>query len=1146
MSGIQALVRLPIDQRRRDVAAGLNTATLISGYRGSPLGGFDMALERAGVLLTEHHVRFMPGVNEDLAATAVLGSQLANTFPGPRYDGVLGMWYGKGPGVDRSGDAFRHANTAGVGRHGGVLAVAGDDPGAKSSTVASASEFALLDAQMPILYPGNVQEVLELGLLGFALSRWCGSWVGLKTVTNVADAFSTVSLSSVDSPVIIPEFEYAGSRWAHTQNANLLAPDSIIQEREMHEGRSEAARRFITANDVNRVVVDGDDAWLGIVAAGKTYYDVVGALETLGIDLDEARRLGVRVLKLGALHPLDSAAVQHFARGLREILVIEEKRAFIELFLREALYGRAGAPLITGKRDETGAWLVPGYGELDTDTIGAVLRARLGQHVPAERLRQSAPPLRARSLIPLTVADSRTPYFCSGCPHSRSTVVPDGSIANGAVGCSTMAMWMDRDTENILHMGAEGVHWVGASMFSDTPHIFQNIGDGTFLHSGSLAIRQAVAAKSNITYKLLYNAAVAMTGGQRHDADMPVTAVAAALVAEGVARVLVVAHDPTSYEPGDLPGSVEVWHRDRVMEAQAVLREIPGVTVMIYDQPCAADLRRKRKRGLAVMPAHRIFINEAVCEGCGDCGAKSNCLSVQPVETPFGRKTQIHQASCNLDDTCTTGHCPAFVKVTPAQHAKRQLAAMPGTDSVPEPIRHVGSSVNVLMTGVGGTGVVTVNQTLGVAARLEGLFSTGLDQTGLAQKGGSVVSHLRIDTSPIEGATLINDGAADVLLAFDLVTAAQDGNLKRTSPARTVVVMNTAVTPTGPQVRSVDAPAPSMDRLERRIAASSRADLGVSLDGDGLSTALFGDHLPSNFVVLGAAYQSGLLPLASASIERAIELNGAGAATNIAAFRVGRLVVHDPAAAGRLTSERAAAVVRRATVTATARRAIDRADLPTEVREMVSLRVADLTAYQSHAYAMQFLDTVAEVARREPPGRSALTAATAAGLYRLMAYKDEYEVARLHMLAGFDDAVGRTFGSGARTAYLLQPPSLDRLGVRRKLELGPWFRPVLRTLATGRRLRGTRLDPFGRRPHRRLERGLADEYRGIVRAALGQVTPESYDDVVAIAGLADRVRGFDHVKERNIDAWRTASADALRALNTSPQPVGARGVSTEE
>ncbi|MEY4175008.1 MAG: hypothetical protein RI900_2173 [Actinomycetota bacterium] len=1118
MTGVQALVRLPFDQHRRDAAAGLRTATLVTGYRGSPLGGLDLAFAKAAELTAQHHVRFLNGVNEDLAATAIFGSQLANSLPDPKYDGVLGMWYGKGPGVDRSGDAFRHANIAGVGRNGGVLAVAGDDPSAKSSTVPSASEFALLDAQMPILYPSSVQEVLEYGLYGFAMSRVSGAWVSLKIVTNVADAYSTVTIRP-DLAIVRPTLEIDGRPWAHTQNPVLVAPGSIASERELGDERMWAAREFIAANDLNVLVSDPADAWLGIVSAGKAYRDLRDALDALGLDDTALASLGVRLLKLGAIHPLEPGVVRRFARGLQEVLVVEEKRAFVELFLRDLLYGTTDAPRIVGKRDQHGQALLPAHGELDAHTVRRVLRARLLQRVSPERLAPEPAGTGPRRLIPLSTGDARTPYFCSGCPHNRSTVVPEGSIAHGSVGCSTMAIWMDRHNENIVQMGGEGIQWVGAAPFTNTPHLFQNMGDGTFLHSGSLAVRQAVAAGTNVTYKLLYNAAVAMTGGQAHDAEMSMAGIVRSLLAEGVARVIVVSDDPKRHRR-ELPKGVQAWHRDRVIEAQETLRDTPGVTVMVYDQPCAAELRRKRKRGLAPTPTHRIMINEAVCEGCGDCGAQSNCLSVQPVDTLLGRKTRIHQESCNLDASCTLGHCPAFVRITPKKGSRPTSQQRPALGAeLPEPVRRVGPQVDLLLAGIGGTGVVTVSQVLGMAARLSGMWSTGLDQTGLAQKGGSVISHVRLSSEPIDGGNLIGNGGTDVLLAFDPVAAAQDVNLARLDATRTIAVVNTSISPTGPMVRDVKAARPDALSLQTRLQEATLTDSMVRIDAEHLSNVLFGDHLMANIIVLGAAYQSGLLPLTAAAVEQAIEVNGAAVSTNKAAFRAGRAAVATP--------DEVEAAVRAAQP-----RAATKPDL-------VQFCADDLAAYQSKALADRFLQEVAAVAAAEPAGRTELTTTVARNLHHLLAVKDEYEVARLHQSPEFRRSVREQFGEGAKVEYLLQPPGLRRFGLQRKIGLRRTAPVAFGSLRALRRTRGTLLDLFGHSAHRRLERGLADEYRQQVATALELLAadPGRYDAVVALLGLADGVRGFDHVKERNIADWRSASAASLAGFSAGGAPL---------
>jgi indolepyruvate ferredoxin oxidoreductase len=810
LSGIQALVRLPLDQHQADQRHGLNTATLISGYRGSPLGALDFALQRSQKILQDHHVVFMPGVNEDLGATAIFGSQLVNLMPDPKYDGVLGIWYGKGPGVDRTGDVFKHANTAGVGRYGGVLALAGDDPTAKSSTIASHSEIALYDAQMPTLYPGTAQEILDLGRLGFELSRYTGSWVGFKIVTNVADEFSTAEVSPDRITVIDPGFTYNGRPWQHTQNPALLAPHSLNQEREINEGRLEAAKLFAAANGLNRITVSGQDARLGIVSAGKTYYDVREALQQLGLDDEALHRYGIRLLKIGMLYPMEPAIVREFAQELEEILVIEEKRAFIELFIRDILYDLPERPRVVGKRDEQGNFLVRADSELDADGVVEILAKRLDSRIPRELIErrlailQTPPP-------PITLPMvARTPYFCSGCPHNRSTIVPEGSLAGGGIGCHTLAIMMDRNMIGFTHMGGEGAQWAGAAPFSNISHIFQNLGDGTLFHSGSLAIRQVLTTDTNITYKILYNSAVAMTGGQHADGEMPVPELTRALQAEGVKRTIVLSHDANKYASGARwAGNVEVWDRDRLDEAQRILREVPGVTALIYDQSCAAELRRKRKRGLAEDPPTRIFINEAVCEGCGDCGVKSNCLSVFPVETEFGRKTQIHQSSCNKDYTCLQGDCPAFITVIPAETGngsshKQQMKIYRVDRELPEPQLKVPQAGNIYMMGIGGTGVVTINQILSTAALIEGKHVRSLDQTGLSQKGGAVVSSLKILDRPVEVSNKVAIGEADAYLVFDVLNGTTAENLSRARPDKTIAVVSSSEIPTGAMIKSTE------------------------------------------------------------------------------------------------------------------------------------------------------------------------------------------------------------------------------------------------------------------------------------------------------------------------------------------------------
>ncbi|MEM8859059.1 MAG: indolepyruvate ferredoxin oxidoreductase family protein, partial [Chloroflexota bacterium] len=839
LSGLQALVRLPLDQYKADQKAGLNTATFISGYRGSPLGGYDLLLQRQKALMKAHEVVFVPGVNEDLAATAVLGSQIANLLPQPKYDGVLGIWYGKGPGVDRSGDIFKHAQTTGVGKYGGVLALAGDDPTAKSSTIPSHSEIALYDAQMPVLYPGNVQECIEFGRIGFEMSRYSGSWVGYKFVTNVADSFETAFVRPMTFEK--PEFTYYGRPWSPTQNPALLAPHSLNQEKEIYEGRLEAARRFAAVNNVNRITTRSSNDWIGLVCAGKTYYDVMEALHMLGLSGEKLNEYGIRLLKIGMIYPIEETIVKTFAKGLDEIFVIEEKRSFIELFMREALYNDVNRPLIVGKKDEKGNYLVRGDYELDADQIAKLLIQRLAKKIPAEMLNKRLAKLNAPpASINLTMSGdmpARTAYFCSGCPHNTSTVAPEGSLQGGGIGCSTLSILMDRNVTGVTQMGGEGAQWVGASPFTDVDHIFQHIGDGTLFHSGSMAIRQALASNASLTYKILYNGAVAMTGGQHADGEMSIPDLTRALESEGIVRTIVVSHDSSKFSTNtNWANGVVVWERDRLMEAQEVLRDVEGVTALIYDQPCATELRRERKRGRAKDPNLRVMINEEVCEGCGDCGEKSNCLSVFPIETEFGRKTQIHQSSCNKDYSCLKGDCPAFITVvTDKNQPQKKAIKIPNSlleklENLPEPRTLPPSEGDVFMMGIGGTGVVTINQILATAAMLDGKHVNALDQTGLSQKGGPVVSHIRVTHKKRPMSCMIGNHSADAYIVFDMLSGTTEANLKRAQKGHTIAVVSDSKIPTGAMVRDKSIAFPQNDMLRHRLEMVTDSKQNVYLN----------------------------------------------------------------------------------------------------------------------------------------------------------------------------------------------------------------------------------------------------------------------------------------------------------------------------
>jgi len=1135
LSGIQALVRLPLDQHRADQRRGLRTATFISGYRGSPLGGLDQTLQRERKLLEAHHVVFSSGLNEDLGATAIFGSQMVGLFPRPKYDGVVGMWYGKAPGVDRTGDAFKHANYAGVGKNGGVLALVGDDPLSKSSTLPSHSEVALYDALMPTIFPGNVQEILDLGLHGFMLSRISGLWVGMKIVTNVADEAATAEASPDRVAPVIPTVELDGRPFQHAINVNLIPPYGLDMERTLHHARLELARLYAYENKLNPVTVPTPDAWLGIMTAGKTYYDVRQALLELGLDDHALRRYGIRILKVGMLFPMEPRAVRDFARGLEEILVVEEKRSFIEMFAKDVLYGMPDRPRIVGKHDEEDRLLVPIVGELDPDTIALAIARRLARKLRVESVEARLRHLDELKQRPKPLSLARTAYFCSGCPHNRSTVVPEGAVAAAGIGCHGMAMGMDRGITGITHMGAEGAQWVGIAPFTETPHLFQNIGDGTLFHSGSLAINYAIAAGVNITYKILYNAAVAMTGGQEAAGALPIPALTRRLEADGVKRIIITTDHPENYKGVSIASNCEVWHRDRILEAQSVLATIPGVTVLLHDQQCAAEKRRLRKRGRQADPQTRVYINEAVCEGCGDCGRKSNCLSVQPVQTEFGRKTQIHQSSCNKDYSCLLGDCPSFLTVEPGgETAARQRRLTPLDALLPEPVLRVPrESFALHMMGIGGTGVVTVNQILGTAAMLDGRHVRGLDQTGLSQKGGPVVSDLRIDSRPIEISNKVSAGGADLYLGFDLLVSTDPVNLDKAESGRTIAVVSTSKIPTGRMVVDTTVEFPELGGTLMSIDRVSRKDANVYLDAQAMAEGLFNDHMATNFIMVGAAYQAGALPISADSLEQAIRLNGVSVDMNLLAFRWGRMAVIDArrveaavqTATGKVETPRVLSAEALALVNATGAQG--------ELRRLLEIRVPELIAYQNAAYARQYTEFVTRVAREEAqktPGRTGLSEAVARHLFKLMAYKDEYEVARLHLSAALAVELRTRFGPSARYYWHLHPPLLRALGLKKKIRLGSWFTGAFSMLAALKGLRGTALDVFGYAEVRREERALIGEYRALVERALAALSPERHDTAVALAELPDMIRGYESVKLDNVKQFRARAAELAGRL----------------
>ena len=1138
LTGVQAIARLLVEQHAADARAGLRTMSFVSGYQGSPLGGLDRTLAGAPELVEAAGLKLVPAINEELAATSIWGSQVE--VPGRRRgsDGAVGVWYGKAPGVDRAGDPMRHGNICGADPRGGVLVLAGDDPACKSSTIPCMSERTLAGFGLPVLYPGSAEEIVRLGRYGVALSRASGIWVGMKIVADVADGVWTVDGSVADVPITVPELEWEGRPWRYQQTPMLIPPASLRAEEQLYGPRWAMLRAFVAANPINTVELDTPDAWLGIVAAGKAFADIRQALNDLGLVDDAAlRRAGIRLLRLGMVHPLERDLLRRFAAGLDTVLVVEEKTEFVESAVRDALYRLPDAPEVLGSSDADGSPLIPVSGEITAATLVGPLRRVLRARPELTLAQESAgPPEAPRPTLELLPV-SRTPYFCSGCPHNRSTLVPEGSVAGGGIGCHAMVAMVGRErsaVSSLTQMGGEGAQWIGQAALLDPAdgpvHMFQNMGDGTFAHSGQLAVQACVAAGVSITYKLLYNKAVAMTGGQDAEGGLEVPALTHKLAAEGVARIIVCADEPERYKSMPaLARGTELWHRDRLDEAQRVLAAVPGVTVLIYDQRCAAESRRMRKRGVLPIRPMRVVINEAVCEGCGDCGEKSNCLSVQPVDTEYGRKTRIDQTSCNTDYSCLRGDCPSFVTVELPASARTGTTRpdRPEPPSVePLPWRPPTGTVDVFLAGIGGTGIVTVNQVLGSAAVRDGLAVHGVDQTGLSQKAGPVVSHLRVAADPaaLAPANRVGPAQADCYLAFDVLVGSDARNLGYASPSATTAVVSTSEVPTGSMVRDVSVVAPDGGSLVGRIAGAVR-EL-VSLDASAAAQALFADTMPATFLLVGAAYQSGALPFSADAIEWAIELNGVAVAANTAAFRWGRVAVADPAAFAAATGQTAGA--RNAAAGSTAEPAgLDLGELTGETRRLAAVRAAQLVDYQSAAGARRYLDAVRAAwrAERAVGERTEYSEAVARGLHKLTAYKDEYEVARLLTDPEFERRLTAEVPGGRKLRYRLHPPLLRALGREQKIAFGPWLRPVLRTLAHGKRLRGTPLDPFGRTEVRRLERSLRDSYAAMLDRLTGGLTPANYDTAVAAAEAADLVRGYEGVKIGNVARYRARLAE---------------------
>ncbi|MFZ6776899.1 indolepyruvate ferredoxin oxidoreductase family protein [Undibacterium sp. Ji83W] len=1156
MTGTQALIRLMMLQRQADEKAGLNTGGYISGYRGSPLGNVDLTAAKAKKHLAKHHVKFHPGVNEDLAATTVWGTQQVNMFPGAKYDGVFAMWYGKGPGVDRCGDVFKHANLAGTSKHGGVLVVAGDDHAAKSSTAAHQSEHILKACGIPVLYPSTVQEYLDYGLHGIAMSRYTGLWVSMKCVTDIVESGAVVDIDPDRVKPIIPEDFVLPA-----DGVNIRTPDPVLaQEIRMNNYKWYAALAYARANKLNKIIWDSPVAKIGIITAGKSYLDTRQALADLGIDEQVAKDIGIRLYKIGLTWPLESEGVREFATGLEEILVVEEKRQILEYALKEELYNWEDKvrPRVVGKFDDSGEWsnlhgsghgewLLPATYELNPAQIARAIASRISRyfagHPVEQRVKERVAYLEAKESMLNVISKpdpnkDRVPHFCSGCPHNTSTKVPEGSRALAGIGCHYMVTWMDRETSTFTHMGAEGVTWVGQAPFTTENHVFCNLGDGTYYHSGLLAIRAAVSGEVNITYKILFNDAVAMTGGQEFDGPLDPGMISRQIAAEGVGPIIVVTDEPEKYGANYpwAPG-VTVRHRSELDAVQRELRVAKGVSAMIYDQTCASEKRRRRKKidkdGKPGFPdpAKRAVINEAVCEGCGDCSVQSNCLSVEPLETEFGRKRQINQSSCNKDFSCVTGFCPSFVTVEGGKLKKPAKTKIePGNaldvNALPYPaLPDTKTPFGVLVTGVGGTGVITIGQIMAMAAHLQGKACSVLDMTGLAQKGGAVMSHVRLaDKADDIQSTRVGTGMADLVIGCDLIVTAGKDALSRMGEGRTHAAINANGSPTSTFIKNPNwqFPAESAEGDIRKACGADRVDL---IDAASIATALMGDNIATNMFILGYSWQKGWVPLEEVALMRAIELNGVSIDFNKQAFNWGRLAAHDLAAVQRLVTPAQVIELKRA---------------PT-LDDTINKRVAFLTDYQDAAYASQYSEYVAQVKAAESklvdgnkPLR--LTEAVAKYLFKLMAYKDEYEVARLYTDGKFQKKIADMFEGDYAINFHLAPPLLakrDDKGHLIKQQFGPWMMKAFGVLAKFKSLRGGTFDIFGYTEERKMERALPVEYKQTLNTLLPLLNADNLSKAVAIASIPEDIRGYGHVKERHFKAAKAKEATLIAEFNTA-------------
>ncbi len=1116
MSGNQAYLRLIIEQNRRDREAGLNTGGFISGYRGSPFGHFDSNALRQADALSAMNIKFNPGVNEAMAATAVWGSQQIDFFGSSEFDGVNGLWYAKGPGVDQAADALHHANLWGTHKNGGVVMAVGDDPMSRSSSIQQQSEYVLSGLCIPVFQCANVQDIYDYGMIAYQLSRYAGVWVAVKSVSDIAESWYMVDVDPARTSSVLPQDFVMPA-----DGVNIRNPDkSVEQDRRMAQYRIPAVKAFVRANRLNRVTLDADHRKLGIVTAGKSYLDTLEALDDLGIDETQRNKLGLSVFKVALTWPLEESLLRDYAETVDEIIVLEESRPFLEAQLKEVLYDMPAAqrPRIMGKRDFEGVEQLPSHGELTPALIARVLAKWFGTGQPDEKMQTwiAALDQTDRELAVERDYIERTPYFCSGCPHNSSTQVPEGSNQLVGIGCHFLVQLMDRDGIAYSQMGGEGATWVGAQPFVDQKHTFANVGDGTYYHSGSTAIRQAIAGGANITYKILYNDAVAMTGGQAHDGPLSVEAITHEMKSEGASRVVVVSSEPSKWDKSRFAEGTELYHRDDLIEVQSELQKTEGVSILVYEQTCATELRRRRKRGKAADPAKRAYINYRLCEGCGDCGMASNCLSIQPLQTEMGRKRIIDQSSCNKDFSCVNGFCPSFVTIEGGEVAKDAGVEVADTilEALPEPAVATSDRVyGALVCGIGGTGVVTISSLLGEAAKSEGKVSQVLDLTGMAQKFGAVYCHLKIGNSIDDlNATRLSTGKANLLIGADIVTTASDEGLSRLRQGVTNGVVNEHETVTGAFTRD---PGFSLPMADMRDAITrftgSKAHF---FDSTEVALKLTGNTIGANIMLLGFACQMGWLPVKLASLEAAIEKNGVAVPYNQRAFKLGRLMAHDPQQIERLISEG----------TETPRWF----QLSQTVEQVIERRRQDLVEYQSADYAASYVDFVERVQLAEQlvdANSSKLTEAVARGLYKLMAYKDEYEVARLYTNGRWLDSIKRQFSGNFRVKFHMAPPLLSKRdphsGHPRKMTFGPWMYHVLALLTRFRGLRGSKFDVFGYTDERRKERALIDEYRTRIEKTIDAITADNFEIAVEIAGAAELIRGYGHIKHGNIEVAET-------------------------